>query len=284
MPSFDDFELRPGNRPHRITFDEPPSRRPLLSLVALALVALGLAGGWVWYRSARTVAPVAAVTPASAAAASAEAHKPLGGEAGGVEVPPLDESDAFVRPLVQALSANPRVAAWLTTDGLIRNFTVVVDNIAGGATPAKHLGVLKPGGHFAVAGQPGDLRIDPASYARYDNLAAAVASVDPQAAANLYATLKPRIEEAHRDLGETTPFDAALEEAIVRLVQTPLGTDTRVAPKGAEAYQYVDVGAEALSDPQKLLLRMGPGNARIVQDRLRQIGLALGIPASRLGV
>ena len=51
---------------------------------------------------------------------------PLGGEGDAIVLPPLAESDAVVRELVAKLSSHPAVAAWLTTDGLIRNFTVVV--------------------------------------------------------------------------------------------------------------------------------------------------------------
>jgi hypothetical protein len=48
--------------------------------------------------------------------------------------------------LVGKLSSHPAVAAWLTTNGLIRNGTLVVHNIADGQTPAKQLKPLKPQG------------------------------------------------------------------------------------------------------------------------------------------
>jgi hypothetical protein len=200
-----------------------------------------------------------------------------------VNVPPLGESDPVVRILVQSMSSHPRVLAWLATDGLIRNFTVVVGNIADGRTPARQLGMLKPTGRFKTVAASNGLTIDPASYARYDDLAAAVGTVDAQAAARVYATLKPRIEEAHRELGSQEPFDATLEQAIVRLVQTPGAIDPRVTAKGAEGFQYTDERLESLTDSQKLLLRMGPSNAQIVRNKLKEIGVALGIPAARLG-
>src|SRR5687767_14500998 len=74
---------------------------------------------------------------------------PLGGS-GDPIAEPLDQSDAIVRNLVAALSSHPRVAAWLTTNGLIRNFVVVVENVSTGATPAGHLRVLRPTGPFRV--------------------------------------------------------------------------------------------------------------------------------------
>ena len=188
-----------------------------------------------------------------------------------------------MRQLVQMMSSHPQVMAWLATDGLIRNFTVVVGNIADGRTPAKQLGVLKPKGPFRTRREADGLHVDPAGYARYDDLANAVASIDAQAAARVYTTLKPRLEEAHRELGATDPFDRTLEEAIVRLVTTPTAVDSRLELKGAEAYRYADPQLESMTDAQKLLLRMGPANARKVQDKLKAIGLALGIPTTRLG-
>jgi len=103
----------------------------------------------------------------------------LGGAAAAVSVPPLDQSDALVRDLVRRLTTQPSVAAWLPTDGLIRNFTVSIANVADGITPERHLRRLRPSEPFAVVRQGDELVIDPASYHRYDTFAAAAASIDP---------------------------------------------------------------------------------------------------------
>ena len=57
----------------------------------------------------------------------------------------------------------------------------------------------------------------------------------------LYATLKPRIEEAHRDLGgQNASFDRTLARAIVALLETPIvDTPPRLKPKGI-GYAYAD--------------------------------------------
>lgn len=210
--------------------------------------------------------------------------KPLGGEAESIDLPPLDQSDAVVRELVAKLSAHPAVAAWLTTDGLVRNFTVVVANIAESRTPAVHLRTLRPASEFKVVQRGNENYIDPRSYQRYDRIAAATASIDPAGAARLYATLKPRIEEAYRDLGAPDQtFDRALERAIVMLLKTPVLTDpVRVQNEGATGYAYASPEIEGLTAPQKQLLRMGPANVRTIQSSLRAIAMALGIPEERL--
>ena len=208
--------------------------------------------------------------------------RPLGGAGANINVPPLDESDPVVRELVKQITTHPRIAAWLATDGLIRTFAVAVENVAGGPTPSGHLRVWRPASAFETAGRGADLHTAPRSYERYDDLADAAASIDAAGAARLYTTLKPRIEEAHRDLGSADSFDRALEQAIVSLLRTPVPTGAeRLEPKGI-GFAFVDPALEGLTGAQKHLLRTGPRNVRMIQSSLRQIALALGIPAERL--
>lgn len=199
-----------------------------------------------------------------------------------IDVPPLDESDPVVRQLLFALSSHPRLADWLATDGLIRGFTVAVDTVASGATPAGQLPVLRPAGAFVVAEGGENAVIDPRSYTRYNSLADAFASLDPAALARVYATLKPRIDEAYRERFVGGTFDARLERAIVVLLQTPLPpAEVAVRPAGI-GYAYADPRLETLSGAQKQLLRMGPRNVALVKSHLRQVALELGIPDERL--
>jgi len=242
----------------------------------LLIAAAAVAAYIVFGRRAPQVATAPPVRPA-------EVSKPLGGTAAPITLPPLDQSDGVVADLVRKLSSHPQVAAWLTTEGLIRNFTVVVLSIAEGKTPARSLRPLRPGAPFRVVERDRAIYIDARSYDRYAPLAEAVASIDAQGSASLYATLKPRIEQAYRDLGEPEgTFDRTLEQAIVALLETPIREGpTRVQPHGI-GYAFADRRDENLSAAQKQLLRMGPANARIVQAKLREIALALGIPSSRL--
>src|SRR5262249_41954725 len=125
---------------------------------------------------------------------------------------------------------------------------------------------------------------DPRSYQRYHALTEAVASIDARGAASLYATLKPRIEEAGRELGlRDAPFDRTLERAIVLLLETPVRSGpARLRQHGGVGFAFANPDEENLAPAQKQLLRMGPDNARVVQAKLRDIALALGIPAERL--
>jgi len=263
--------------------DEPPPRRPIGLWIAIAGLAVAIAiAAYIAFGMRQTRAP--AVAPAAQAEAPRPDAQPLGGAAAPINLPPLDETDPVVRELVRQLTSHPRVAAWLATSGLVRNFTVSVANVAEGVAPARQLGVLRPAAPFRVTERGGSFYIDPASYQRYETLAAAVASVDPAGAARLYTTLKPRIEDASRELGIAGSFDRTLERAIVSLVDTPLPRgDVRLRPAGRGiGYEFADPALENLSAAQKQLLRMGPRNAATVQQSLRAIASALGIPAERL--
>jgi DUF3014 family protein len=263
--------------------DEPARPSPLAGpsrvwILVAALIAVAAAIVYIVAGRARREVPVTTLARPAAAAAP----RPLGAEAPAIALPPLDETDPLIRDLVRQVTSHPKIAAWLTTNGLIRSFTVGVQNIAEGSTPAARFTVLRPPGPFETIGS-GTVRIAPRSYQRYDDLAAAAASIDAAGAARLYTAVKPRIEEAYRDLGfPEAPFDRALERAIVSLLQAP-AVDGAVRNDGTGiGYSYADPGLEGLTPAQKQLLRTGPANVRTIQASLRKIALALGIPADRL--
>jgi hypothetical protein len=257
----------------------PPSPRSTnYALWGGVIVAALLVGGGIWYiTSQRQPAPAADVV-SEAAAPSATAppapEAPLVSVAD-IDLPPLAQTDPVVRELVARLSSHPTVVAWLTTKGLIANFTVVTLNIAEGRTPARFLRPIAPRGRFRTAGA-GELLVDPRSYDRYNFHADAVTAIDSRGAAILYLTLKPRITDAYRELGYPDgDFDRVLERAMGVLLQTPT-LDERVAlsPKGV-TYAYADPKLESLSPAQKQLLRLGPRNAAAIRAKLQEVAALL---------
>lgn len=271
-----DYELRPSGS------DPPPAPPPRAVApwlgAAVLVIALGGAAYYFFGRSASTVTSNAAPAPEAS-----DANAPLGRGGLNITLPPLEMSDAIIRDLLAKLSAHPRVAAWLTTDGLVRNFTVAVVNTAEGRTPAPLLRRLRPASAFQVISRGNETVIDPASYERYNSLAEASASLEPAASARLYTALKPLIDQAYAELGyPDISFDRMLERAIIRLLETPIVHDPiRVKPEGI-GWVYADARLEDLTGAQRQLIRMGPRNQQVVQGSLRNMALALGIPSQRL--
>lgn len=272
MPDASDYEL------FKTTDPQARSRRSLGLWIVVGLIlaaALVTLFVLVWQRKAAP-APTAAHTEAPPRPA-----RPLGGDAEPIALPPLNETDALVRELVEKVSSHPRLAAWLATDDLIRDFTIGVANVAQGQSATRQLTMLRPSASFQVIQRGSDLAIDPRSYKRYDGIAAAAQSIDPAGIARVYATLKPRIEDAARELGDTS-FDRTLERAIVQLLSTPVPDDPILVQTKGIGYEFKDQKLEALTNGQKHLLRTGPQNARAIKESLRKIALALGIPEERL--
>jgi DUF3014 family protein len=248
-------------------------------IVLVAILAIGAAlVGYVVWRPRTAPAPAAvASAPAPAAAATTRPSGPLV-EADKIDLPPLPETDAIVRQLVVKLSSHPKVLAWLATDGLIQNFAVVTLNVSEGKTPVMHLRALAPQARFSALQTARGFVVDPRSYRRFDDFAAAVSGLDAAGTARLYLTLKPRITDAYRELGYPEgDFDRLLESALKPLVNTPVIDSNAVLRQKVLSYQFVDADIESLSPAQKQLLRMGPDNMRRVQDKLREIGRMLGL-------
>ena len=247
-------------------------------LIALLLVAASVLGYVAWKR--RNAAPQVAATATATAPAPAVTAPPAGPlvEAEKIALPPLSETDAIVRELVVKLSSHPKALAWLATDGLIENFTVATLNLSEGTTPVAHWPTLKPGARFSVVETPRGPALDPKSYHRYDDYAAAIGALDPAGTARLYLTLKPRILDAYRQLGYPEgDFDPVLERAIGVLLATPVVEGEVPLHQKVLSYQFVDPKVESLPASAKQLLRMGPGNMKIVQDKLREIARQLAL-------
>lgn len=277
MTDLDDVPLEKWLERRQELFEPESNRGRWLSIVALVLVVLA-AGSYAWwyFRARPAPAEVRALTEQAVAPAAPSAPVAEPGEK--IDLPPLAETDTIVRELVAKLSAHPKVAAWLTTDQLLRNFTVVVLSIANGKAPSQHLASLRPTEKFLALDSGGSLVIDQRSYRRYDGFADAVGALDAKGTARLYATLKPRIQEAYRELGEpTADFDRTFERAIRELLQTPVIDSSIPLSTRTVSYEFADPRLQSLPAAQRQFLRMGPRNVRIIQAKLRELAPLLGM-------
>jgi hypothetical protein len=274
--NLNDYELERSGEP---PVAPPPPRSTNYGLWAGVIVAVLLVAGGLWYfTSQRPPSSSAAVTPPAAPPATAPerpAEVPRV-QAENIDLPPLSQTDPIVRELVARLSSHPTIAAWLTTRGLITNFTVVTLNIAEGRTPAKFLQPVAPRGRFRTATAGREFFVDPRSYERYNPHGDAIGALDSVGTATLYLTLKPRITEAYRELGYPDgDFDRVLERAIGVLLQTPVLDEQVALSRDGVTYAYSDPKLESLSPAQKQLLRLGPRNGQAIRGKLEEIAALL---------
>jgi hypothetical protein len=244
--------------------------------VALLLIVIA-AFAWWWMGRSGNEQPLDAAAPATPTAIpepTPSLEERLSARLSGTT---LDTSDAVIQELAAGLSANPKLAAWLVNEDLVRRFTAAVDTIAAGKSPVAQLEFLRPKKAFKVknAGD-GELVIDPASYQRYDLVAAVVSSLDTEGTVALYRELRPLIDDAYAEISPPgRKFDDRLEKTFDQLLAVPVLDGPQQVEQLIVTYAWSDEELEGLSAAQRQLLRMGPENVSAIQAKLGEIRAAL---------
>ena len=242
-----------------------------IAIIAVALVAL-LAGGAWWMSRPRSV-PGQNASPAVVTGTESPIDRPAPPP---VNLPPLDQMDGFLRPLLAALSSRPELATWLATDDLIGQLATAIDQAAAGASPARDFKAIKPAAPFVAGGRGSRRVIDPASYRRYDGLVQTITAIDASSVATIYKTIRPRLNEAYQRTGNPTgDVDRALAQVLDILLDTPIVKDPIAIVEGDGAWAYADEDLEELRPTQKQLLRMGSANVDRLLVWLRALQAAL---------
>jgi len=253
------------------------NNRTILGIfIVLLLVVVVVLAVWLWPRGEGDAAieTVAVPTPAPEATPTPTLAEQLSVKLAGTT---LKTSDAVVRELAAGLSSNPKLAAWLVNDDLIRRFTASVNNIAAGMSPRAHLEFLRPKEGFEVDRRGGDvLVIDEHSYHRYDLPSAVFSSLDTEGTVALYRELKPLIDEAYREIAPPgRSFDDRLQAALDHMLAVPVVDGPTQVLERVVTYAWADDELEAMSGAQRHLLRMGPDNVRKIQSKLSELKVAL---------
>ena len=242
-------------------------------------VAGGLLGGliyfvWIARRPAAPTQPTptaATEVPIGAASTFAIPDEPL---------PPLAQSDTFIRRLVALLSQHPTLARWLASDGLVTRTALAVEQVGDGRTPVAPFQFARPGSRAATITRGQDLVIDPASHRRWDDLAATVLSVDPAQAAEVYKHVRPLFAETYRTMGHPDGnFDAAIGRAAGRVLSTPVLQEPLIVDARRGYVEHRSAELRALPGISRQLLLMGPANLQRLQEWTSRFIKAAGIQA-----
>ncbi len=182
----------------------------------------------------------------------------------------------MVRDLLSGLLGPGAVEKLLVPHQIIRDAVVTVDNLPRKKVAAELRPLQPTPGETAVDQQGAATLLSEQNYARYAAVMDVVRSIDPKALAAIYLRLYPLFQQAYENLGYPGKyFNDRMVEAIDSLLATPdvQGPIALVRPK--VFYQFADPSLEALPAGQKLLIRMGPQNAAIIKQKLRQFREAI---------
>ena len=263
------FEEIPLDRSgQRAPIDEPPPAPSRWRWVAVALAGVVAGGGLVYWWMSRAQPETATPAPTIATDVAVGSNRP---QRQPMDLPSLETSDRFLAGLVAALSQNPVLARLIATPGLVRASTLAVVQIGQGRTPADPLKVLRPVMRLSIVGTSAG-RVDPKGYARWDPIVAALTSVSPDDAAQLYVNVKPLFDQAYIELGHPGgDFDAAVVAAIDMLDDAPAQAEPPQLLRRTNYLEHEDAALRALPPVQKQFLLIGPDNRRRVMAWLHQV-------------
>jgi len=185
----------------------------------------------------------------------------------------LNKSDApFTDALVQLAPAHP-VKDWASPNQLIRKTVALIDGMSRGELVFKNRPIESKAvkGEFKVDSNNGEMVLSATNFARYDQLISALEYVDTDTAITLYKFWSPRLEEAFSELGMPGDFNRALDKALTQLIDAPIVEGRVVLVRPSVYYKFKDPQLEQLNDLQKLMIRVGPANAKRIQAKLIEI-------------
>jgi hypothetical protein len=255
---------------------ESAARRKVAWLIGIVVAAVIAFAGWYWYASRQRPA---AATPVAAAAApppvstEPQIANPIAADnaAGSAALPALNDSDQIVHDSLAGVLGRHAIEQFLVPQNIVRHLVATVDNLPRRKV-AVELRPLKPtSGPSAIATQGEITTLSDANFERYAPLVRVVQATDVKALALVYQRLYPLFQQAYEDLGYPGKyFNDRLVEVIDHLLQAPeVSAPIRlVQPK--VFYEYADTDLESRSAGQKLLIRMGPANARAIKAQLRE--------------
>lgn len=253
----------------------PGTRRVPRWLIVPAVAAL--VGGLVYFVwIARRPASHAQPAPTTSTEIPLAAAPPLTLPA--EPLPPVAQSDGFIRRVVALLSQHPTLARWLASDALVARTALAVEQVGDGRTPSVPFQFAKPRARAATISRGGDPVIDPASHRRWDDLAATVLSVDPHQAAELYRHVRPLFMETYRGMGHPDGnFDAAIGRAAGRVLATPVVQEPLVVEPRRGYVEHRSADLRRLPGISRQLLLMGPANVQRLQGWVGRFLKAAGI-------
>jgi hypothetical protein len=252
--------------------------------VAAVVVVAGIFGAYYWYshRTADTPAPAPAPPPAASAPetpANTGPEHPLADE-GADHTTPLDRSDpVFIEALARLNGWSPAVLKLLLPGDLIRHIVATVDALPREKLPIAALPTKPVPGPFRVTAQGDATTISPVNARRYDALVGAANGLDMAGLARVYRHFYPLFQQAYHDLGYPKGnFNDRLVEVIDDLLEAPDPKPPVAVVSPGVMYHYVDPDLEALSSGQKILVRMGEANEKIVKAKLGEFRAAVVAP------
>ena len=194
---------------------------------------------------------------------------------------PLEAAD--IGAALTELLGRKAVLSFFQVEDFPRRFVATVDNLGRAHAPPLLWPVNPMAGRFTVEERDGATVIAPDNSSRYTPFVLLAETVDIRRAVDLYVRMYPLLQRTYEELGYPKRY---FNDRLIAVIDQLLATPVREEPLKLELtdvkgpipserpwvrYQYADPELESLSAGQKILLRVGPVNARRLKAKLAEI-------------
>jgi hypothetical protein len=195
-------------------------------------------------------------------------------------LPPLDNSDSNIQAKLEMLLADEvfrEKSSLMFNNELMRKMVLGIDNLGRGEISHKYPPAtinIESFERFVTAAPPQQdaprYLMGEATFSRYNQAIAVFSAIDKAALAKFYRWSQPLWQQAYNELGNAeVAFNKVTITALDRLLSAPDIEGDIVLTRPSVMFKYADPNLEKLSDSDKLMLRLGPDNRRILKAALR---------------
>lgn len=250
--------------------------------VVIVLLAVGAAGYFWWqHNQSETAQPVTTapavetpqpVEPPVVAAVPPPIQHPIEPVSVKEPLPEVENSDQLLSQALQPLMGSDLWRFLFLPDMIVRHIVATVDNLPRSEVSTKVWPVRSAGSWMQTENNGGELQIAASNAQRYAQYVELVQKIDVKKLADVYRQFYPLFQRAYVQLGYPEGyFNDRLVVAIDDLLAAPEPTESPSLVQNKVLYQYADPDLESRSAGQKVMLRIGPDNERIVKTKLRAL-------------
>jgi hypothetical protein len=187
-----------------------------------------------------------------------------------------ETADSFAREVIDSLNGGKALKQFVAGDYVVERSVAIVDALRRGEVPYKLLPVGKPASVFPTLEDGVRVTMNPTGFTRYDGFANWVNSLDVAAIMAVFNDYESLATTALSRMG-VNDFDirGAALAATTHILATPTLPENAELVRDEANWAYKDPELESLTPLQKQVLRMGPDNAELVQQKARELRGAL---------
>lgn len=187
-------------------------------------------------------------------------------------LPALDDSDESLQDVLNTLFGKSKLESLIHVNGLIRRFVLNVENATGPhPAPADATLFIPAKGTFRITGQGEDQTLSPQNYKRYLPYVSLLDQINSKKLVTIYVHFYPLFQAAYHDLSPRGYFNDRLIEVIDDLLKSPEAKAPIKLTLNNLYYKFADPKLEAASTGQKILIRIGSANAKVVKAKLKDV-------------